>query len=90
VESGEKRLEDDKNLRMKDSTDVRSSVLWFSYRYNLEPHMIYNLFSNFGNISCITIKKDHVYIKFRTKEFAAIASTYLNNMVLSKNVMSLR
>lgn len=54
-------------MKMKQETDVRSSVLWFPYRYPLEPKMVYNLFSNFGNISCIVIKKEHVYIKFRTK-----------------------
>ena len=52
---------------MKQETDVRSSILWFPYRYNLETKTIYNLFSNFGNISSITIKKENIYIKFRTK-----------------------
>lgn len=42
---------------MKQETDVRSSILWFAYRYALNAKLLYNLFSNFGNISCITIKK---------------------------------
>lgn len=67
ISTGEKRIEEDESMKMKNSVDVRSSVIWFTYRYSLEPHMVYNLFSNFGNISCVTIKKDHVYIKFRTK-----------------------
>lgn len=77
-------------MKLKQETDVRSSILWFPYRYPLETKIIYNLFSNFGNISCITIKKDNAYVKFRTKEFAAIANTYLNNMVLADNIMVLR
>ena len=83
-------FENEKGVKMKQETDVRSSILWFPYRYPLETKLIYNLFSNFGNISCITIKKDNAYIKFRTKEFAAIANTYLNNLVLADNIMVLR
>ena len=75
---------------MKEESDTRSSVLWFSYRYSLKLLQLYNLFSNFGNLSCVVVKKDIIYLKFRTKEFAAIASTYLNNTVLEGNILVLR
>lgn len=52
---------------MKQVNDSRSSIIWYSYRYDQTPIQIYNLFSNFGNISCIIVKKDILYIKFRTK-----------------------
>ncbi len=50
---------------------------------------IYNLFSNFGNISFICKKRKHLYIKFRTVEFAAIAFNYLNNTNLMSNFIGL-
>lgn len=37
----------------------------------------------------MVIKKDNIYVKFRSKEFAAIVSTYLNNTVLADNMMVL-
>ena len=42
---------------MKEDTDIRSSVLWFAYLYPIKPKHIYNLFSNFGNISSVIVKK---------------------------------
>jgi hypothetical protein len=50
---------------------------------------IFNLFSNFGNISFICKKKKNLYIKFRTIEFAAIAYNYLNNTNLMGNCIGL-
>lgn len=51
---------------------------------------MYNLFSNFGNISFISKKAGkRVFIKFRTIEFAAIAYTYLNEYFLMGNLLKL-
>ena len=35
VDEPEPKIENDKNLKLKQETDIRSSILWFSYRYNL-------------------------------------------------------
>lgn len=35
-------------------------------QYKFKHQHIYNLFSNFGNISIICIKKNEIKIKFRT------------------------
>ena len=57
---------------------------------SLEIRCIYNLFSNFGNITCIVKKKDTVSIKFRTLEFAAIANSYLNGKNFYDNFLNLK
>jgi hypothetical protein len=66
-------------LRIKEVSQAKSSVLSFELQRELSIRCVYNLFSNFGNISFITKKANkRVFIKFRTIEFAAIAYTYLN------------
>ena len=44
------------SLKMKEETEIRSSILWFPIRYSIPCYCVYNLFSNFGNISCIVAK----------------------------------
>lgn len=50
---------------------------------------MYNLFSNFGNISFIAKKTRRMFVKFRNMEFAAIASTYLNEYFFMGNILKL-
>jgi hypothetical protein len=64
-------------------------VVGFKIRNSVKHTHLYNLFSNFGNISAITVKKNDVKIKFRTVEFAEIAKTYLNNKWLYNNKIEL-
>jgi hypothetical protein len=64
-------------------------VLCFGYERDIDVDHVYNLFSNFGNVSCITKKKAMFYVKFRTVEFAAISHTYLNNFRLMGNTLAL-
>ena len=71
-------------------TAIQHPILSFDFQGSISCSCVYNLFSNFGNISCITLKKDKVYIKFRTKEFSAIASSYLNRTVLFGNIIDLK
>lgn len=42
------------------------TVVGFSNKYSLKHSQVYNLFSNFGNISMISIRKNSVRVKFRT------------------------
>ena len=78
------------SLKMKEETEIRSSILWFPIRYSIPCYCVYNLFSNFGNISCIVAKKERIFVKFRTKEFAAIAITYLINTTFFGNILTLK
>jgi RNA recognition motif-containing protein len=64
-------------------------VLQFDLSRDLKIRYIYNLLSNFGNISFICKKNKKAYIKFRTIEFAAIARTYLNERSLMGNLLLL-
>jgi hypothetical protein len=64
-------------------------VLSFDLHKETSIKCIYNLFSNFGNISYISKKNRKVYVKFRTMEFAAIAFTYLNEYFLMGNLLKL-
>lgn len=50
---------------------------------------MYNLFSNFGNISYIKKTKHNVFIKFRSVEFAAMARNYLHGYKLMGNALDL-
>lgn len=49
---------------------------------------VYNLFSNFGNVSFITKKKRRFFVHFKSIEFAAITQTYLSNYTLMANVLA--
>lgn len=77
------------SLRIKDNSQAKSSVLGFDLHKDISIKSIYNLFSNFGNISFISKKSKRAYIKFRTMEFAAIAFTYLNEYFLMGNFLKL-
>jgi len=77
------------NLRIKETENFSSSILRFELKRDLKIRQIYNLFSNFGNISYISKKTGRAYIKFRTLEFAAIARTYLHERYLSGNLLVL-
>jgi hypothetical protein len=66
------------SLKIKEPESSSTPTLRFELRKDLKIRHIYNLFSNFGNLSFISKKGGRVYIKFRTLEFAAIARTYLN------------
>jgi hypothetical protein len=50
---------------------------------------VYNLFSNFGNISFIKKTKSRVYLKFRSCEFSAIAKNYLTGRSFMGNTLDL-
>ena len=54
------------SLRIKDEASGNSSVLRFEVKRELRTRYIYNLFSNFGNLSFISKKHNNVYVKFRT------------------------
>ena len=56
----------------------------------MEIKEIYNLFSNFGNIAAIIKKKDNIFVKFRSIEFASISYTYLNNYRFLGNHLTLQ
>lgn len=66
-------------IKYQDCKDESLPVLGFRIKNVIKHFQVYNLFSNFGNISIITIKKAEVRVKFRTSDFAAIAKNYLNN-----------
>jgi RNA recognition motif-containing protein len=77
-------------LKIKENSQAKSSVLSFDINKDISIKYVYNLFSNFGNISFITKKNSkRMYIKFRTMEFAAIAFTYLNEYYLMGNLLKL-
>ncbi len=78
------------SIKFKDEMPKQNSILSFKMGKNLELRCIYNLFSNFGNVSCIVKKKDMVSIKFRTLQFAAIANSYLNGKTFYDNYLNLR
>lgn len=50
---------------------------------------VYNLFSNFGDINKIIVRKASVVIEFLTPQFAGIACESLNNTVFYGNVLRL-
>jgi len=54
------------SLRLKDSSQSKSSVFGFDLHRDISIKCIYNLFSNFGNISFISKKNKKAFIKFRT------------------------
>lgn len=76
-------------LKIKEVSQAKSQVLHFDLHKDLSIKCVYNLFSNFGNISFISKKNKKAYIKFRTIEFAAIAFTYLNEYFLMGNLLRL-
>jgi RNA recognition motif-containing protein len=76
-------------MKIKDQGFMNNSFLMFQIQNYIPPKNIYNLFSNFGNISFIKISKGKVYIKFRSIEFAAMAKNYLNDYKLMQNVLKL-
>lgn len=78
------------SLKIKEISQARSSVLSFDIKKDISIKSIYNLFSNFGNISFITKKNKKAYVKFRTMEFSAIAFTYLNEFCLMGNLLLLQ
>ena len=61
------------------------NVVGFYYKNPIRHSQIYNLFSNFGNVSMIMITRKEVKVKFRTAEFAAVAQTYLKSFVMEGN-----
>lgn len=75
---------------VKEAEDLhKNTTLCFPITHPLEVRQIYNLFSNFGNVAKISLKKTRAFVKFRTVEFAAIAFTYLNEHVLAGNLLRL-
>lgn len=63
--------------------------LTFPIHYNITNKQIYNLFSNFGNISYVKQTNHDAYIKFRSYEFASIAKKYLSGYSLLGNILEL-
>jgi hypothetical protein len=59
--------------------------LGFRYDRDMEINHVYNIFSNFGNISGIVKKKRYFYVRFRSLEFASIVRTYLSGTRLMGN-----
>lgn len=55
----------------------------------VENHKIYNLFSNFGNISYIKQTKNVVSLKYRSREYVDIAKTYLEGTVFKGTLLTL-
>lgn len=64
-------------------------MVGFSYKQPLRIGQIYNLFSNFGNVSQIMLTKKEVRVKFRNSEFAAISLNYLKSFSLGGNKIEL-
>lgn len=89
VEKDSDSKREDMPLKLKSETKEKSQVLTFKTKNEIPARNIYNLFSNFGNISWIINKRTAIYIKFRSLEFAAIAITYLNNYFLMGNLLAL-
>lgn len=67
------------------SLEGKSCCLAFWLSGELSNRNVYNLFSNFGNISYIKKTKKVVFIKFRSVEFAAMAKTYLQGYSFLEN-----
>lgn len=63
----------------------KSCYLGFPLTGELNNRNVYNLFSNFGNISYIKKTKKAVFIKFRSVEFAAMAKNYLHGYSFLEN-----
>ena len=61
----------------------------FGLEEEVSNRNVYNLFSNFGNISYIKKTKHNVFIKFRSLEFAAMARNYLHGFKLMGNTLDL-
>lgn len=78
-----------KTVKIKEESVVKNSFLCFELKENIPIRNIYNVFSNFGNISLIKKTKDRAFLKFRTIEFAAIANNYLNDTILMGNLLAL-
>ena len=57
--------------------------------YDMKPRHVYNLFSNFGNIEFILLKRLQriILIQFENKKYAYIAKCNLNNLSFFGNVM---
>jgi hypothetical protein len=76
---------------LQESDNHKSSVLYVRGLENkeLKITMIYNLFSNFGNIvKIIFIKnKSSALIEYENVEYATVAKDFLNNMSFFGNQM---
>jgi RNA recognition motif-containing protein len=65
--------------------NMKSKVLYVRglANENITVKMLYNIFSNFGNVTKIMMNKEKLssLVEYQNLEFAAIAKDYLNNMV---------
>lgn len=68
---------------------VNDYFIMFKLEDYVENHKIYNLFSNFGNISYIKQTKNVVYLKYRSREYVDIAKTYLEGTVFKGSLLTL-
>jgi RNA recognition motif-containing protein len=71
------------------NSDEAYQFLTFPIKYDVTNRNLYNLFSNFGNVSFIKQTRERAYIKYRSYEFAAIAKNYLTGYTLQGNVLEL-
>lgn len=53
-------------IKIKDKNKSKTAVLSFTYQKDVTIQNVYNLFSNFGNVSFITKKKRKFYVHFRS------------------------
>jgi hypothetical protein len=77
-------------LRLKDTIPSAGTVLCFYYEGDVELRHVYNLFSNFGNVAGIVKKRNALFVRFRSMEFASISYTYLNNYRFMGNYLVLQ
>lgn len=72
-------------LLEKEADNKKSAVLHVNglEHKDIKVHMIYNIFSNFGNITKIILMKNKAsaLIEFENIQFSALAKDYLNNIV---------
>jgi hypothetical protein len=54
------------SIKIKEESKSKSTALGFRYDKDIEIRHVYNLFSNFGNISSIVKKKKSCFVRFRS------------------------
>lgn len=65
------------------------TILAFACEHKLRPMEIYNLFSNFGDINKIIVRKHTAVVEFLDGKFAEVAKDSLNGTVFYGNALKL-
>jgi hypothetical protein len=72
-------------LKTHSKLENNEHFLCFSIYESIDNSKVYNLFSNFGNISYIKQTKNCIYLKYKSQEFVDIARSYLEGHFFSGN-----